>query len=187
MCVLIIKKSGSRLPKKEILDACMYGNHQGFGFATQNRVFKTLDYKAFLRALKSIRVKDNAIIHFRLASVGSVNESNAHPFTYNNLAFAHNGTLPIAPIKGKTDSETAFLKYIVPVVENFGFNSEFVDDTVNSIIGSSKFALLDRVTGNLSYWGNFTEIDGNLYSNTYWQYYERYSVFSNYGKSFRIF
>jgi glutamine amidotransferase len=69
------------------------------------------------------------VAHVRLASVGNVVESNAHPFTFRQWAFAHNGTLRNfaqhracleaeidtdfrALIRGDTDSERCFYLFL---------------------------------------------------------------------------
>jgi len=78
----------------------------------------------------SSTVSSRAVVaHLRLASVGSVTERNAHPFTYGAWTFAHNGTLldfddhrkaieeRISPrfralLKGDTDSERCFYLFL---------------------------------------------------------------------------
>src|SRR5499433_95922 len=81
----------------------------------------------FARVSSAVRAH-TVLAHLRLASVGSVKLDNAHPFTHDRWAFAHNGTLHafdrhraaiealIAPayrtFRGETDSERCFALFL---------------------------------------------------------------------------
>lgn len=77
--------------------------------------------------------------HNRMASIGEVNETNAHPFLGDKYIFVHNGTVPMArkiverngmKIEGSTDSES-----LMVLVEKFGFGAlkEFADLSIVAI------------------------------------------------------
>lgn len=77
--------------------------------------------------------------HNRMASMGKVNETNAHPFLGNKYIFAHNGTVPMAKeivdregmgIEGDTDSES-----LMVLVERFGLGAlkEFSDLSIVAV------------------------------------------------------
>ena len=177
MCIICIKPAGVRVPPMAILRRCASLNPHGFGFATKDRLFKTLDAEEFYRELKTIKQNETAILHFRYATHGSIKESNCHPFRdeESGVSFAHNGVLSITPIDDMTDSETAFRTRIVPTIRKHGFGSdEFIIEN-HSIIGGSRFAFIDKA-GNYSMYGAFVHHKGCWYSNrNFLPYIERYS------------
>lgn len=169
MCVLIYKPKGADLPNIEILNACHERNPHGSGFVTSKGVmFKTLNFKHFLYTLSNqVKKEDEAIIHFRLATHGSICKANCHPFKNGDIYFAHNGVLNVIPYYNKTDSETAFIKYFLPIIRKHGVHSRQLASIVNSVIGYSKFAFMQD--GKVRLFGRFMNINGIYYSNTLWQ------------------
>lgn len=139
-------------------------NPHGCGFVSKTNHFKSLDFNMFLRHLHNVPQDENCIIHFRYATNGSVCKANCHPFTHKSISFAHNGILNIIPDGDKTDSETAFRKIIYPCIQMYGFDSEELGQTVEQIIGNSKFALMNG-SGKIRLFGGFKAHDGRLYSN----------------------
>lgn len=168
---------GLRLPHRSILDRCATLNPHGFGFATKDRVFKTLSYEEFKRELKTIGKDETAILHFRYATHGSIKADNCHPFRDDEtgIAFAHNGILNITPQGDMTDSETAFRNILVPTIKEHGFGSDRFITTTYNIIGASRFAFIDK-NGDYSLYGSFVHHKGLWYSNrNFLPYIERYS------------
>lgn len=171
MCLLIFKPKGKKIPSETVLRAAAKANPDGFGFATPDKYMRSLDFEAFYKNLKKVKVDEPCIIHARLATHGSIKKNNCHPFRKDGISFAHNGILDIDPIGDKTDSETAFLLYILPAVKHYGLYSREVSEVVNRIIGGSKFAIIDE-NGESKLFGDFTRLsDGNFYSNLRWSYY----------------
>lgn len=107
------------------------------------------------------------MIHFRWATQGSVCSRNCHPFVQGDVAFGHNGCLPVYPHGDRTDSEEAFMRYIYPAIKKYGLHSKQVDEVVGLIIGSSKFCLMQDYDVRL--FGDFIELAGVKYSNLHWQ------------------
>lgn len=157
------------MPSKKVLEACHIANPHGMGFVSESEYYKTMSFAQFRKRLSKVSKDENCIIHFRLATHGSVGRKNCHPFQKNGIFFAHNGILPIAPDGDKTDSETAFLRHLYPVAEAFGIQSDELRYEVQKIIGGSKFAFMRD--GNVVTFGAFTNIQGVAYSNTRWLYY----------------
>lgn len=79
--------------------------------------------------------------HVRAASTGGVNYPNCHPFTYKNLSFMHNGTVPYFKqikrnmfariserayqlVSGTTDSEMMFAMFVTNFEKSAGLNVE---------------------------------------------------------------
>lgn len=139
-------------------------NPHGCGFVSKTMCFKSLNFNTFLKHLHRVPQDENCIIHFRYATNGSVCKTNCHPFTKNGISFAHNGILNIEPDGDKTDSETAFRNIIYPCIQLYGFESKELGQTVERIIGHSKFALMDG-NGKIRLFGDFKAHDGRLYSN----------------------
>jgi len=73
----------------------------------------TFDMKKSTGMMMNSTMVDVVIGHVRAATRGFVNSANAHPFTFDNLVGAHNGTLRDAKYDdktsaGRTDSELMF-------------------------------------------------------------------------------
>lgn len=154
------------MPPMAIITRCARLNPHGFGFATKDRIYKTLSFEDFKREIKTISVHETAILHFRYATHGSIKLENCHPFKdeESGVSFAHNGILDIKPIDDMTDSETAFRKRIVPIIRTSGFQStEFIFENYK-IIGGSRFAYIDK-KGDYRLYGRFVQHKGCWYSN----------------------
>ena len=154
------------MPPKAILNRCATLNPDGFGFATKDRTYKTLSYSDFLEQLNSIDKYETAILHFRYATHGSIKEANCHPFKdrKTGVAFAHNGVLSIKTANDMTDSETAFRGVIAPAINKHGFDSDEFITAVYSVIGSSRFAFINK-DGEYRLYGTFVQHHGCWYSN----------------------
>ena len=163
MCVIIVKPRGIQMPSESILRAAYNVNSDGCGFVSENDYFKTLNYSQFITRLRKCNTDENVIIHFRLATHGSVKVSNCHPFINKGLFFAHNGILDIKPTGDTTDSETALRKYIRPACDRHGFGTPLFNEICREIAGYSKFAMMQN--GEICLTGNYADIDGVLYSN----------------------
>lgn len=177
MCIIITKPAGVRVPPMAIIARCAALNPHGFGFATKDRIYKTLSFEDFKREIKTIRKDETAILHFRYATHGSIKASNCHPFRDDKtgVSFAHNGILDITPIGDMTDSETAFRTRIVPAIKEYGFDSDEFIKANHDIIGGSRFAYIDK-DGDYRLYGAFTHYKGCWYSNrNFMPIIERYS------------
>lgn len=177
MCIIITKPAGVRVPPMAIIARCAALNPHGFGFATKDRIYKTLSFEDFKREIKTIRKDETAILHFRYATHGSIKTSNCHPFRDDKtgVSFAHNGILNITPIGDMTDSETAFRTRIVPTIKEHGFDSDEFIKANHDIIGGSRFAYIDK-DGDYRLYGAFTHYKGCWYSNrNFMPIIERYS------------
>ena len=177
MCIIAIKPAGAKRPTNEQFKTMCHANPNGFGYMTWTKedgliVKKTMKEKAFLKWVKNIPDEQPVVYHMRIATHGSVQESNCHPFISDDKhwAFAHNGVLSIQNEGDMTDSETFFRRLAIPLLK-LGFkpndNGDF-DAMVNTIIGSSKFVFMDA-RGKIYSYGQFIH-DGELYfSNSSYQ------------------
>ena len=144
MCVIIAKPQGVELPPAQTIFNCAMNNPHGFGFATVEGVYKTMDFRAFYKRLQEVASPDNAmILHFRIATHGSLKRANCHPFR---------------------DSETAFRGLYVPLIREYGLDSDELRYEVHETIGFSRFAFLGP-DSQLRLYGHFYKWRGCAFSN----------------------
>lgn len=165
MCVICVKNKGVEVPSEKELRAAYNLNHDGWGIVSSNGVFAHgMNFDEFLDVLKGVRKEDACIIHFRIATHGSVRLENCHPFKGyvdgRPVYFAHNGVLPIRAMKDKTDSETEFRTVLLPAMKEFGFGTQMFDQIVARRIFSSKFAFMKD--GVIRVYGRWLREDGGL-------------------------
>lgn len=166
MCCIIYKPKGVPMPSLGTLAKIMKLNHNGYGFVSTNHFHKGLDYRTFLRHLSEVGDDEDCIIHFRLATHGSICRANCHPFVKNDVYFAHNGVLNVYPVGDMTDSEIAFRAKIYPAVERYGYGTQEVHQLISSFVGYSKFAMMYK--GEVRLYGDYAKINGVYYSNLRW-------------------
>lgn len=166
MCCIIYKPKGVEMPAISVLNRIRAINRDGCGFVSTAHKCKSMDYDVFLHHLSGVGIDEDCIIHFRLATHGSVCRGNCHPFNENGVYFAHNGILGIRPDGNMTDSETAFRTIIYPAIERYGYGAKEADRIIESIIGYSKFALMYK--GDVKLYGEYANVDGVYYSNLRW-------------------
>lgn len=156
MCIAILKPEGLSVTK-ETLRNCFQNNSDGAGFAIARRgkliVRKGyFTFDKFWRAYRAETAKDNpvALIHFRIATHGTVNEDNCHPFKVSNdLAFIHNGIINISTKSDETKSDTQHFNMGVlqPVYERMG-KDMFMLPAMKYLLGTSvdgsKLVFLNR-------------------------------------------
>lgn len=165
--MLIAKPQGAKLPPYRILEHCATRNPDGFGFATVDQVCHFMNFDTFYRCLlEASEDRQSMLIHFRYATHGSVGLSNCHPFRddISGVSFAHNGILNIYPYKDMTDSETAFRRLYVPIIREYGLDSDELRYEVYNTIGYSRFAFLGE-DSRIRCFGTFYKFGGCLYSN----------------------
>ena len=142
------------------------------GFCTPSQYRKSVaNFEVFVRCLKRRNINEPCLIHFRLATHGSIKQENCHPFhdRKTGVYFAHNGILDIKPTNDKTDSETAFIRYLYPYIEQYGLHSPEAEKMVQNIIESSKFAFMQG--DDVRLFGHFEEWQGCYFSNLRFAYY----------------
>lgn len=180
MCIIAIKPAGAKRPTNEQFKNMCSANPDGFGYMTWSsdkglQTYKTMSEKEYLKHVKKIPDEQPVVYHMRIATHGSVQEKNCHPFLSDDKhwAFAHNGILSIKNEGDMTDSETFFRRLAIPLLK-LGFvpndNGDF-DAMVNTIIGASKFVFMDAY-GKIYSYGQFIH-DGELYfSNSSYQAFD---------------
>lgn len=148
MCVAIYKPSGVEIPE-DILESCFNFNPHGMGFATpKNGVMRIIKgFFVFDRFLESYRNKINqehpALIHFRYASAGAIDEFNCHPWRINaQICMIHNGTLRHRYTQNMSDTGH-FARDVLMPNQTLIFDPDFQSHVENHIGDRNKMAFLD--------------------------------------------
>lgn len=166
MCCIIYKPKNVPMPSRDILSKIKRLNHNGYGFVSTNHFHKGLDYRTFLCHLSEVSDDEDCIIHFRLATHGSICRANCHPFSLGDIYFAHNGVLNVYPVADMTDSEIAFRTMVYPAIKKYGYGTQEVYRLISSFVGYSKFAMM--YNGEVRLYGEYSKINGVYYSNLRW-------------------
>ena len=143
------------------------------GMCTPSVSYKGMSFETFCKRLQKRSNDEPCLLHFRLATHGSIKMANCHPFYDHNTDtyFMHNGILDVTPHGDMTDSETAFRDYLAPEIEQHGLDSDELKYTVHGLIGYSKFAFMQG--DNVQLYGEFFKRYGVYYSNLRFSYYMR--------------
>jgi predicted glutamine amidotransferase len=190
MCIIVIKPAGKKLPATATIENCWYNNNDGAGlmYAAGGTVHIQKGYmtlKSFKAALKRLEkdidtISTPIVLHFRITTHGGTSSGNTHPFPVTEklpllqmtksrapLAVAHNGIIDIKPSK-KDISDT--MEYIInQLAPLYQLKKDFYKQPAglqliyNAI--KSKMVFMDG-SGYIATVGNFTTVDGILYSNT---------------------
>lgn len=169
MCCILYIPSGEKTPPITILKTIHRANPHGIGFVdADGNSLKTLDLSVFLQAVKQRHTEAACIIHFRLATHGSISEKNCHPFhdPDTDIWFAHNGVLPIRSHDDMTDSEIFFREAFLPAVNVLGYDSPELWHRVEERRGSSRFIFMHG--GDIKTLGIWHNHRGVYYSNLNW-------------------
>lgn len=154
MCIIIASREPNKLDN-DLLERCWDRNSDGAGLAYKgpNGIVVAKEFARFDTFLKlfhkhrKIAVKNNShmLLHFRIGTSGEKSIVNVHPFWVNkNLVFAHNGMLPIRPMKNWSDTNT----FNQMVLKRFPPDFFKVSGIVNLIFaytsGNSKLVFLNE-------------------------------------------
>lgn len=153
MCVIIAKAAGVKRLDPKYFDKAWDRNPDGGGLVWKKpgeEVFFQkgfMNKQEFLKKIDEINQDDNSFIaHFRIRSVGAVCADNTHPFVMDHVTYAHNGTLHITPLDGKTDSETFGLAFLKDKTMDWIKEYKVL---LEMALGTSKFAIMDNITGEI--------------------------------------
>ena len=160
MCIAILQKAGEQL-SEETFYQCWERNPDGAGlmFAKggEIRIYKEIDsvdkfYKTYKRLVKSEAKGRDMVIHFRIATHGSVIKDNCHPFRINErIAFVHNGIIRNVSTARYIDASDTrvFAKEVLSELPDGFETCQATMRLVEEFIGHSKLILLDN-KGNTS-------------------------------------
>ena len=155
LCIAIVQTPGSIVTDKQLRN-CFDNNSDGCGFAyvqedhvghRKLKIFKTMDFDTFLRKYKralSNNLDSPFLIHFRIATHGTVDTFNCHPFFINkNVAFIHNGIISgIGTDKLMSDTQLFNEKVLKKLPKDF-YKHESYKLLIEKFIVGSKLMTLD--------------------------------------------
>lgn len=179
MCIAAIATSGGFSP--ETLTKFFRTNDDGGGFSyAENGIIHTIRHilteDEYLEIGASLASKTNLVTHCRIATSGTITQSNAHPFPLGEEAsLVHNGVLFYGAESGKSDT-LELVESGIELLKNEELMTQPVCVRVGDIIGrSNKFIILYN-TGNfkiinesMGYWETLDE-KKVWYSNLAWKH-----------------
>lgn len=195
MCIIVYKPEEEVMPEEKVLRTCFRNNPDGSGFMYRNNdhiVIKKgfMKFDDFYSALTKIPdvVNKDVVMHFRIATHGTVCPENTHPFpvtrNINSLrkldarvryAIAHNGIISgYDATKNKHNLSDTMM--FVKTLEHAMNDTNAVKETLRVTYG--RFILLTPTSTILS--GEWVFNNGIMFSNSsyeeriYTQYYDKY-------------
>lgn len=155
MCIAILVSPGSSVSDVQLKNS-FDNNPDGAGFSYVSedltghrklRVFKTMDYEVFLRKFKRAiyhNPESPFLVHFRIATHGTVDKFNCHPFFINKeVSFIHNGIIGgvgVDPVK--SDTQVFNDKVLKNLPKDF-YKKEVYKILIEKFIVGSKLLTLD--------------------------------------------
>jgi predicted glutamine amidotransferase len=152
MCIAIYHDQSCPLSPEEF-NTSWSNNPDGGGFAyfdeaNEIAIKKSMDkgemYDMYYKAIEEYGQTSPFLVHFRIATHGSVNLSNAHPFRVNaNTVMIHNGMIPVIMDKKQKRSDTrVFVEEYLPRLPKNWYDDEYLVDMVQEYIGNSKLVFM---------------------------------------------
>lgn len=154
MCVIARVPEGTKVPMSYIDNMWNRNSHgAGIGFIDQNnnvqieKSMKLKEYKKLYREISKEHSNRDMLLHFRIATLGTVCLENTHPFKVNkNTIMAHNGMLPeffepTGKAKKLDLSDTRyFVDYFMKFVDMKSLDSPVFIKQLGRIIDSENYA-----------------------------------------------
>lgn len=155
MCIAICTSPNTFLTEDQLLN-CHTSNKDGCGFSyistdyagvRRLKTYKTMDFnkfkKQYYRAVKN-NPESPMLIHFRIATHGTVDKFNCHPFKVNKrMVMIHNGVITGMGVdKDKSDTQL-FNDKILKTLPKGWENSDGISKLIEKFIVGSKMLTLD--------------------------------------------
>lgn len=196
MCVAIVKPAGVEVPSESDLRKAYAKNPHGAGFMVPTSsgkgvsIFKGFfTFESFYKSMKAhVTVAKPAVLHFRIATHGTVTGGLSHPFpivgSFETMrkttqivqgpALAHNGILPCGNGGNKDVSDTmVFAKLLAET----GLHEKAKKDNAfsQSILMMTKGSKIVVMwpSGQTRLFGDWQKVKGVFWSNLYWQNVEQ--------------
>lgn len=152
MCVIVHQPVGTHIEKEQAKRLWTH-NSDGGGFAFVNNAgdvetHKFMEFGPFWSHFETMRSNfpgRDYLLHMRIATHGSVNIDNVHPFPVDDYTvMAHNGIIHGVDIpKGDTRSDTrVFVDEVLPELPENWLDSVYLTSMVEEWIGWSKLMFL---------------------------------------------
>jgi glutamine amidotransferase len=153
MCIIAVKPAGVSWLSHRQMRNCFINNPDGAGLAwvDEDGIHVSKGYFKWQQLYRDMKVLADypAMVHFRLATHGSISTNNCHPFILSNGGiFAHNGIIPIKPLeKDMTDSET-FGKQFLEKFTLEELEKPHIKELLESYIGRNNKISILKPDGN---------------------------------------
>ncbi len=192
MCIIIVVPKGEKLPSIDTIKECWYRNPDGAGYCYLSGGLVAgrkgfMNFDKFMNSVTNNVTSGPAILHFRIATTGSVVPGNTHPFPVSKMVtdlkalrwksqigVAHNGVIHRYAVKNAYDlSDTQlFIKGFLSkprIYKRLRFKG--TQKEVYREAGS-KLAILDS-SGVIRLFGDFIQDKGLYYSNSSYKPYKK--------------
>ncbi len=163
MCIIIAApfSEDKDIIPDDIIEKCANANSHGMGIAYvlngKFTVYKSLkSLGRLMRKYKKAHSEGAAVLmHFRIATHGSISAANCHPFKVtDDLAFAHNGSIRMPGLfrnfQNSCGDEVDTVKFgreiLAPIAKRYPkfLQNELICKMISNYIGGSKLAFIDR-------------------------------------------
>lgn len=189
MCVIAYAKNGVKIPKENI-KKMFYANNDGAGICWKDNKgfvhFKKgfMTCRELIKAYEQVQDSSEVAIHCRLATHGTVNQENCHPFIIGKRKrvsklesddvgniLMHNGVIhslncPVTYNDSRMFAEDT-LRYIL--------DEKKLKCIVETLEPTSKFVIMRKKKPTILC-GDFTNVNGVMYSNLWWDYRTCYGM-----------
>lgn len=175
MCLIIHKPKEQVIDEALLRDAATF-NRDGWGIMYcidgEVRTVKGTEVNELVRECAKLDEKQEAFVHLRMRTHGTISEDNIHPFQIGKTGvyMMHNGTIQITRKDNNESDSAAFARMLAPLIrKNHNLLFEPALRTlIRSYIGNSRLAFLlpdgrSTLIGN----GDWAEWKGCPVSNKY--------------------
>lgn len=189
MCIAIYHDAKCFLTEEEFFYSWK-NNPDGGGFmyfdeANEIVIERSMDFdemrSKYYAAIEKYSETSPFAVHFRIATHGSVNLSNCHPFRSSaNTALMHNGIIPVLMEKKDKRSDTrVFAEEYMPRLPKGWMDDDYLFTMVEEFIGASKVIVFTNDPKLDSYMYILNEKDGHWnQTKTKWYSNKSYCSFS---------
>lgn len=184
MCCIIHRLKDSDPIKEDNLKAIIKVNPDGWGISYVKdgvlKVRKSLEMDLALQQIRELE-KENIefLFHARYATHGKVIELNCHPYDLDDGVMFHNGKIDIK-CRNKKFSDTYYFAKLVNKLLGQRKSLEWIMSNFKSKIDNSRFAFMHK-DGTITKFGEWHDVDGNLFSKINWKWEARKYGYSSYG------
>ena len=198
MCIAIVTKPGQTVTDTHLYNS-FKNNPDGCGFAyistdytghSKLKIVKTMDYKIFLRKYKRAVLnhpESPFLIHFRVATHGTVDRFNCHPFKIkDDMVFIHNGVIQGVGVEQLRSDTQLFNDNILKKLPKGWETNEGVQILLEKFILSSKLCLLKLDGSVIIFNESLGHWKDDIWYSNYTYSYESYKT-SSYKTSSTIF
>lgn len=205
MCLLTFIKENAEL-KYEHAKKAAVSNPDGFGFAIHTHFGiihdKDMDFNKLWLRWEDLRKTYSgvALWHFRIATHGTTNIDNCHPFVVNDgkAVLAHNGILPLAmPVNDNRSDTRMFAELVLPAIGGVQALDNQADfDAVAEWAAGNKIVILSAdpdtkfdyyiINESLGHWVDDVWFSNSSYKPFTYTSYNAYSGYAHgYGSSYK--